>query len=161
MQVDPSELILTHYQGGLAILGPGLDRAGSALLPKPCPLATPYHVTLITAQEFKAAGRPAVPSHIRLDRIYALGLGGKRDTRWVVVVWNHADLWRASLGLPKKDYHITVTPNDIHEVKKGISSLLHPISVQAVAELGEDALDHVIVASNDCPELVGADLTSM
>lgn len=47
-----------------------------------------------------------------------------KNVRFLVVVWNHADNWQKSLGLQKKEYHVTLSNEDDHDIGKGISTLL-------------------------------------
>jgi hypothetical protein len=86
-----------------------------------------------------------------VDNIYALGTGHTKDVAWVVAVWNHGEVYRRSLGLGKKDYHMTLTDADDHTADKGVAHVaLSPgVVVELVAGMGEGALDHVFVASVD------------
>ena len=133
MQLTPKDLVLEPYRGGLALTGPSLQSAIPRFLPFPLILSKPLHITLVTATEYKSISRPD-PSlvHIPTDHIYIVGLAAscrhEREVRWLVILWNHADQWRRSMDLEKKDYHITLSEDDDHELSKGIGSLLRATS---------------------------------
>jgi len=94
----------------------------------------PFHITLVTASELKAIGRHKLAHlDVSLEKLYMLGLVTRRDVRALVVVWNHADKWRQSLGLEKKHYHMTTSDKDDHGIVK-------------VIVLGEDAMDHLVMS---------------
>ena len=42
----------------------------------------------------------------------------------MVVVWNDGNKWRKSVGLPAKQFHVTLSEADDHGVDKGILSLI-------------------------------------
>ncbi|KAF8971833.1 hypothetical protein BDZ97DRAFT_1901496 [Flammula alnicola] len=58
--------------------------------------------------------------------IFSAGLGGKARAGiyWVVIIWAAGQQARKQLGLPAKHFHVTLSSNDIHDVDKGITSLL-------------------------------------
>ena len=163
MQLCPERLEIKPCRGGLALNGQSLLTAHSHFTPHTSS-GQPPHVTLLTATEYKALKRP-LPAKIpiSLDRIYVLGsASSRRDgklVQWLVVVWNHADRWRQSMGLPRKEYHITLTEENDHGVSKGIGSLFKGMSredfVDKLMGLGADGIDHVIVACRDELDLVG------
>jgi hypothetical protein len=158
MQVDPTRLKLASYRGGIALVGPALlDAAhhfGIVDLPH-----HPLHVTLLTSSEYKLISKsksefeldtrlPDVPLH----RIYILGVIRRKNVTFLVVLWNHADVWRKSLRLQKKEYHLTLCDEDDHDHinGKGISALLVSADdrdgiVEKVIGLGEDAMDNMVV----------------
>jgi hypothetical protein len=159
MQVDPTRLKLASYRGGIALIGPALlDAAhhfGIVDLPH-----HPLHITLLTSTEYKSSrdtGKnrlkfdidlPDVPLH----RIYILGVIRRKNVTFLVVLWNHADVWRKSLGLRKKEYHVTLSNEDDHELAngKGVGALLATSddrdgTVDKVVSMGEDAMDNMVV----------------
>lgn len=154
MQLDSSGVSLQPYRGGLALLGPALEAAYTSFassLPLP---PHPLHVTLLSGAEskglrsrVKAAAEPAVPT----DHIYVLGLAQRKGVAWLVVTWNHADGWRASHGLGKKDYHVTLSDGDDHELDKSLTGWAQAIGDEAVLDctkhLGVDGLDHICLVS--------------
>jgi len=62
------------------------------------------------------------------------------------------------MGLSRKDYHVTLTAEDDHEVYKGVTSLFASMSredlIERVCELGEDGLDHAIISAREDPQIV-------
>jgi hypothetical protein len=158
MQVESTRLKLATYRGGIALVGPALLDAthyfGIVDLP-----GHPLHITLLTSSEYKSIGKskpefeldtrlPGVPLH----RIYIVGVIRRKNVTFLVVLWNHADVWRKSLGLQKKEYHLTLSNEDDHDHinGKGISALLVSADdrdgiVENVIGLGEDAMDNVVV----------------
>ncbi|KAL1916184.1 uncharacterized protein VTP21DRAFT_5801 [Calcarisporiella thermophila] len=58
-------------------------------------------------------------------RIVPLGLGGnEKRAFFVVVAWADGNWLRYKLGLPPKEFHITLTVANDHEMKKGINSVV-------------------------------------
>ena len=159
MQVNSTGLELASYRGGIALIGPALidiTRHFNILrLPK-----DPLHITLLTSSEYKAAGKPQLGHlNIQLDRIYVLGLVTRKNVRFLVVVWNHADYYRKSLGLGKKSFHLTLSDEDDHEMNKSVSALMVNTSdrdeiLDNVVNMGEDAMDHFVVGCWDDSSLV-------
>lgn len=162
MQLPPDALTLTNHNGGLALIGPSLTAAQTHFSPHSTSRRS-LHITLVSAAEYKLIQRP-LPSSlaIPLDHIYVLGLASSRhdrkDVRWLVIIWNHADRWRRTVGLGKKEYHVTLSEDDDYEICKGVASLSNAMKldefVTTVERLGEDGLDHTIVACRDQPGLV-------
>lgn len=148
-------LTLAHYRGVIVLTGPSLADAqaqSASNISKP-PHA--LHITLLTAVEYKSLGRPSLSSiseSLSIKNIYAVGAAHSPDGRvsWMVVIWNHGDIWRRAHGLGRKEYHITLSEGDQHSLHKGVRSLLKDISVEELVErmkgLGEEAMDHTIVA---------------
>ncbi|KAG7444986.1 uncharacterized protein BT62DRAFT_970179 [Guyanagaster necrorhizus] len=73
-----------------------------------------------------------------VSRIYSAGIGGNKGVYFVVILWAAGQQLRKRLGLPPKDFHITLTRADNHEMDKNIHSLLqYPQSPPS------DFLDHL------------------
>jgi atypical dual specificity phosphatase len=70
----------------------------------------------------------------------ALGLGGNPDVFFVVIVWAAGQLFRKQLGLPPKQFYITLSPQDDYDLDKGVDSLLPG---QFPASPSPDLLDHL------------------
>jgi hypothetical protein len=149
MQLDNENLTLAHYHGTLALVGSSLGFARKSQE------TSQPHITLLSPDENKALGRPdPLTLNIPTNHVYVLGEGSKGLSRWFVVIWNHADIWRKSAGLPKKDYHISVSgPGHSEGLDKGITSLGQPLDeiVENARKLGLDGMDHVAVASQGLP----------
>lgn len=159
MQVESTRLKLATYRGGIALVGPALlDAAhhfGIVDLPP-----HPLHITLLTSSEYKSSRDNHQPRskldtrlpNVPLHRIYILGVIRRKNVTFLVVLWNHADVWRKSLGLQKKEYHLTLSNEDDHDHinGKGISALLVSADdrdgiVENVIGLGGDAMDNMVV----------------
>jgi atypical dual specificity phosphatase len=161
MQIDSGGLKITSYRGGLALLGPSIDEAVQSFGITDLP-SKPLHITLLNAAEFKALKKigDTDARDVSLDRIYILGQVTNKSVRFLVVVWNHGDIWRQSRGLGRKEFHITLSDEDDHKISKGVPALLASCSREellATAEhLGEDGMDHTTVACWGDPSLVSS-----
>jgi atypical dual specificity phosphatase len=145
-------LTLQKCRGALALQGLAIDQMVVAALNSSVvdinnflPIdPKSYHITLLTKQELKLIS-PEKISAIKPDtsHVFALGVGGKPSSRvyWIVIIWAAGQQIRKRLGLSPKHFHITLSSDDIHEIDKGIASLLVPISP---GSLRGDVLDHVI-----------------
>ncbi|KAL5346531.1 hypothetical protein ACLOAV_008802 [Pseudogymnoascus australis] len=96
---------------------------------------TPFHITLVTKDEKRNLSLAALAS---LATFYGSGVpetgvfhslgttcikrnGG--DIAFIVVIWVSGQQFRKRLGLPPKDFHITVSANDDHDTDKSITCL--------------------------------------
>lgn len=150
MHLDPAGLKLVEYRGTLSLVGPSLSTAYAHFVGGEPPLS--LHITLLTAAERKRLPNPPNPTaSVSLDNIYAAGVNSSGHVRWVVILWNHGDAFRASLKLPRKQYHMTLTENDDHAADKGLDALVRAVGHEAVVqELGGEAgLDHAVVAADE------------
>ncbi|KAG8629352.1 hypothetical protein KVT40_003217 [Elsinoe batatas] len=143
------------YRGGVALVGDArLTAMVSSLAPEQDinQLGYPLHITLLNKNEYVSCGRPRLPRLSRdsldLKYLHALGIGQqpeRPDVRWIVVVWYHVDKWRRSLGLSPSHLHISITPNNNHDLDKSISSL---DDVDTLPNTwSEDVFDHVLLSS--------------
>jgi atypical dual specificity phosphatase len=149
IHVQGDRLVLEQYRGGIALVGPGLDDVVRTLGITDLP-DSPLHITLLSASEHKAIGKKDITDiTIPLDRIYVLGQADKKDVRFLVVLWNHADIWRKAHGLENKEYHVTLSLKDDHELVKGVGSLRSSMSHREILDmavsLGEEGMDHTIL----------------
>ena len=93
-------LQLASYHGGVALVGVALLEAQRQFAPNiPLPKRS-LHITLVTAAEYKGIGRPSLAQLsvvIPLTHVYALGETSSSQSagavKWIVVVWNHANIW--------------------------------------------------------------------
>ncbi|KAL9931295.1 hypothetical protein V8E36_009805 [Tilletia maclaganii] len=159
---------ITVLRNTLAVVGPELATAVQRLAPTlPLP-QFPLHITLLTKAEYLGAGRPAIPQDVPLSSIHILGpgsIGGRTIStntepdavQWLVVIWNHGNAFRRKLGLEAKDFHITLTNTDRHDVDKGLPSLQGgpPAMVSLFSQLDEAGMDQVLAsrATDLHPEL--------
>ncbi|KIP03202.1 hypothetical protein PHLGIDRAFT_252469 [Phlebiopsis gigantea 11061_1 CR5-6] len=134
----------------LQTLADDIDTASYSFVPTD----TPHHITLATKDELRTLkGHPSphdILSHIRRVladepiKLHPLGLGGypaqKPEVFFVVVVWAKGQQLRRALGLSPKQFHMTLSQKDEHNVDKGVASLLHKFPEHVDME----ALDHLI-----------------
>lgn len=147
MQISTDGLRITPYRGGLALCGSSLDQVINKLCPNVNLPSHPLHITLLSSDERKSIAFSDMP-RIALEHIYALAHVEQNNVSWIVVVWNHADIWRRSIGLGKKQHHISVSERDDHTLDKSLARAAeeHGDMERLVMRLegpGEDAMDHV------------------
>ncbi|OBT64262.1 hypothetical protein VE03_06768 [Pseudogymnoascus sp. 23342-1-I1] len=96
---------------------------------------TPFHITLVTKDEKRNLSPTALESLVRFAGpgasetgiFHNLGIacikrsGG--DIAFIVIIWVSGQQIRKRLGLPPKDFHITVSANDDHNTDKSITCL--------------------------------------
>ena len=151
--MSETSLQLGRYGGGLALTGPTLSSALTIHTPAQLrsSLAASPHITLVTKAEYRSLHRPAPPS-IDLSHLHIVGLGGQpsRGLYWLVVVWNHANQWRRSVGLAAKQFHITLSHDDNHEADKGILSLIGGDEEvkRTFQTMSEDGMDQVLASGS-------------
>ncbi|KAF5351303.1 hypothetical protein D9758_008052 [Tetrapyrgos nigripes] len=104
----------------------------------------PFHITLLTKEELRSLSDKQVSSldSIKADRIYAVGAGAYTAKRvfFVVIIWAEGQVARKRLGLPPKQFHITLTDHDDHDMDKGLDTLLPD---QFPSSPSPDFLDHL------------------
>ncbi|KAJ7492048.1 ATP dependent DNA ligase [Mycena latifolia] len=134
--------------GILGLVGPVVDEIALEGLHSAPPefqksRLAPYHITLLSKDELKglspdqlAKAATAVDS----SNVMALGVGGNSSVFFVVIIWAAGQLLRKQLGLPPKQFHITLSPRDDHDLDKGVASLL-PGQFPATPSL--ELLDHL------------------
>ncbi|KAK7686531.1 hypothetical protein QCA50_010130 [Cerrena zonata] len=137
---------LQMYRGCIALLNDEIDEIAKRFLSSPIlqnpPLATtpssnPFHITLLTKSELQQLREKHTSSQL-LERvkadagpsphIFPIGLGSASYSGlhaiFVVCICAKLQKFRKKLGLPAKDFHISLSKHDIHDVDKGIGSLL-------------------------------------
>lgn len=142
---------LTYTRGVLALVGPlveelareGQLQAHSITNDVTLNALQPYHITLFTKAELRDLPRERV-ENLQPDvrHIFSAGVGGNRESRvfYVVVIWAAGQQLRRQLGLSPKQFHITLSANDNHEIDKGIDSLFPN---QFPAHPATEFLDHL------------------
>lgn len=105
-----------------------------------------WHVTLVTKVELKDLSASAVAEANALmpSRVFPIGLGGSathQSVYFIVCVWSKAQAFRKKHGLPLKDFHVSVSVQNNHEIDKTISALLDTSSW--MDELGMEVLEAV------------------
>jgi atypical dual specificity phosphatase len=91
---------------------------------------TPYHVTILTKleiQEFNVNQKVDLEQHLKnpsdLTPPIDLGVGIQGSVAFNVLFWPQGDNLRHVYGLPRKDFHITLSPNDNHAINKGVHAI--------------------------------------
>lgn len=147
--LDKSQLTLAEWRGNTVLLSPQFAQWQDENVQT----SSPLHITLLTKEEKRTLGSPDL-GDVDLEHVYLLGPGANRSgtVRWVVAIWNHGNLYRKKLKLPPKDFHITLTDQDEHNIDKGITSLVGGLeALSSLLEgLDESALDHIL-ASKQTP----------
>ncbi|EEY56133.1 uncharacterized protein PITG_08918 [Phytophthora infestans T30-4] len=94
-----------------------------------------WHMTLVTKDELRGLSTTAVQEAIESlsTRCFTIGLGGGNGaTRalvptgvyFVVFVWPKAQAFRTKYGLPLKDFHVSVSTSNRHDIDKTCDALL-------------------------------------
>lgn len=107
-----------------------------------------WHITLVTKAELQTLSAAAVveAETLSLSRVFPIGLGGAvpLGVYFVVCVWPRAQAFRRKHGLPLKDFHVSVSVQNNHEVDKTVTALLDLDGEASWMEaLGVEALEAV------------------
>ncbi|KAG6841574.1 hypothetical protein C0991_009609 [Blastosporella zonata] len=90
------------------------------------PLRSPYHITLLSKEEMKSLSPEALQKiQVDMRHVHYAGVGGNRNEEvyYAVIIWAAGQQTRKQLGLPPKNFHITLSSHDNHSMDKGIDSL--------------------------------------
>ncbi|KAJ7762358.1 pfkB family carbohydrate kinase-domain-containing protein [Mycena maculata] len=106
------------------------------------PRRPPYHVTLFSSEELDSISTDHLEKSAKLDatKVIPLGLGGNRRVFFVVIIWAAGQLFRKQIGLPPRQFHITLSQQDDPNLDKGVASVL-PGHFPSAASV--DLLDHL------------------
>ncbi|KAI9104765.1 hypothetical protein DFS34DRAFT_212182 [Phlyctochytrium arcticum] len=118
---------LKLYRGYIGLFGPGVDDIAShAKDDIPVPRQTsPFHITLYTKEESHSANPDSVlMENMDIRPPIDLGLGKRGEVYFSVLWWPQGHQIRAAARLPAKDFHITLSASDRHDVDKSIASLV-------------------------------------
>lgn len=149
---------LQLFRGCLAVVGHQVDDLAQQVETETyafAPTTTPYHITVVSKDELRSLkDLPNSADALQIAQsalgganahFYALGLGGNPSERptilFVVIVWVKGQQIRKLLGLPPKDFHITLSQQDAHDIDKSFNSLLHDFPFDPSPEL----LDHFVL----------------
>ncbi|KAM5539342.1 hypothetical protein V8D89_006976 [Ganoderma adspersum] len=109
-----------------------------------------FHITLCTKEESRDnAVEGSLPPLNSIDtrHLHVLGVGGnpKIGVFFVVVIWAAGQTLRKRVGLKPKQFHITLSQHDDHNVDKGPDSLLYQGSSTdlPIHRNNPDLLDHL------------------
>jgi hypothetical protein len=153
---------LTTFRGTLSLCGPELQEHIDKLSPKSqvdvcfsqscyeCGIDNVFqvpHITVLAKHEVQKIGLDLNSQiHISQDSLQVLSVGNVKDVEFLTVSWAHAQLYRKKLGLEPKDFHITLTKIDIHDVRKDFTTTKggYPVFVKIFQELPEAAMDYIL-----------------
>ncbi|KAG6820659.1 hypothetical protein H0H93_013510 [Arthromyces matolae] len=147
--MDASSLALRFARGILGVVGTEVDKLAErglqALLTSEISQSprAPYHITVFSKEELRNIPSEALQNiQADLRHVYYAGVGGRHDSDvyFVVIVWAAGQQLRKHFGLPPKNFHITISSNDNHDMDKGIDSLLSNTFPTSPAA---DLLDHL------------------
>ncbi|RPA94111.1 hypothetical protein L873DRAFT_1702730 [Choiromyces venosus 120613-1] len=85
----------------------------------------PPHITLLIKSEHRTLPDSALATLPKIDtsKIYPLGVSSCSGVTFIPVLWTAGNAWRVKHGLPAKDFHITLSAKDEHDIDKSIYSL--------------------------------------
>lgn len=124
--------VLTRTRGILGLVGPHVDGIARATLEQNDEVGglqfhAPYHITVFTKAELRELPLDQIEG-LKPDvrHIFSAGMGGDKITGiyFVVIIWAAGQQLRKQVGLPPKQFHITLSVHDDHETDKGIDSVL-------------------------------------
>ncbi|KAF9011281.1 ATP dependent DNA ligase [Cyathus striatus] len=139
---------LAKTEGVLALVGTRVDELARVAIQSDTlnPTYTkkgPFHITVITKDEIRNISSQKLNQiYTDTQHVFSAGLGGKAKAGvfFVVIVWAAGQQLRKQLGLPSKQFHITLSVHDDHSMDKSIRSLLPG---QIIDESSPDFLDHL------------------
>ncbi|THY03619.1 hypothetical protein D6D01_10196 [Aureobasidium pullulans] len=111
----------------------------------------PYHVTILTKAEFQQLNK-SVDTNYQTSKIVEqllsipqlledpidLGVAIHGSTGFNVLFWPQGNDIRHQLGLPDKQFHITLTSDDKHDIDKGVNSITR------CKDLDSDQIDLIV-----------------
>ncbi|KAG5643552.1 hypothetical protein DXG03_000693 [Asterophora parasitica] len=142
--------VLRSTRGAFGLVGSLVDAtAEHALVParklttEPLPSLAPYHITLLSKAELKTIPTDKYQS-LQADtrHIHCAGVGGNANSGilFAVIIWAAGQQIRKQLGLPPKNFHITLSSRDDHDIDKGLDALFPG---QFPSSPTPDFLDHL------------------
>ena len=124
---------LSYIRGAFALVGSFIDDLAQDAVQRTRSITStvlnapqPYHITLFTKAEVRTLSRERVDAlQPDVRYIYSAGVGGNKDTGvlYIVIVWAAGQQLRKQFGLAPKQFHITLSAVDNHDMDKGIDSL--------------------------------------
>ncbi|KAG2811295.1 hypothetical protein PC116_g19762 [Phytophthora cactorum] len=115
-----------------------------------------WHMTLVTKDELRELSVTAVQEAVESlsTRCFAIGLGGgngaTRDLSptgvyFVVFVWPKAQAFRTKHGLPLKDFHLSVSTANRHDIDKTSDTLMDNSSLESLDRSALEALSRQVM----------------
>jgi atypical dual specificity phosphatase len=138
------QMEIIPYRGTLSLCGPEL--ADHIIKLSPAQVEFP-HITIITKYEAQKLGLDLKEEvDISQESLQILSQGQVKDVEFLTVSWAHAQLYRKKLGLGPKDFHITLSKVDKHDVCKDFTTTRggYPAFLKIFQELPETAMDYIL-----------------
>ncbi|KAL4094594.1 hypothetical protein PRIC1_010252 [Phytophthora ramorum] len=115
-----------------------------------------WHMTLVTKDELRELSSDAVQEAMESlpTRCFAIGLGGgdgatqdlnPSGVYFVVCVWPKAQTFRAKHGLPLKDFHVSVSTANRHDIDKTSGALLSDSCLEILDKSALEALSRQVL----------------
>ncbi|KAE8877593.1 hypothetical protein PF005_g15217 [Phytophthora fragariae] len=115
-----------------------------------------WHLTLVTKEELQGLSADAVQEAMGLSptRCFAIGLGGgggattdlnPSGVYFVVCVWPKAQAFRVKYGLPLKDFHVSVSTANRHDIDKTSDALLDDTCLSSLDKSALEALSRQVM----------------
>jgi hypothetical protein len=85
-------------------------------------------------------------NNISQESLQILSLGSSRDVEFLTVSWPHGQLYRKKLGLDPKDFHVTVSKVNNHNISKDVTTTKggYPVFLKIFQQLPETAMDFIL-----------------
>lgn len=134
---------LISFRGTLSLVGQELGNHIERLtLSRKCEIDT-VHITILTKHEVQKLHldlNNEKGAKISQESLQVLSVGQVKDVEFLTVSWPHAQLYRKKLGLQPKDFHLTLTKADQHDITKDITTTKggYPAFVKIFQELPEE-----------------------
>ncbi|OBT92021.1 hypothetical protein VE01_10288 [Pseudogymnoascus verrucosus] len=151
---------IQEARGSVSLIGEAIDILATSAIPDLKRKVrdfqiqtTPFHITLVTKDEKRNLSPAALASLVKFTAASASEIGifhhlgtacikrGGSDVAFIVVIWVSGQQIRKRLGLPHKDFHITLSANDNHNIDKSIACLR--VGEFDVQNASLECLDHL------------------
>jgi atypical dual specificity phosphatase len=155
--------------GALSLVGPQVDEIAREALQSLStsdihvnPPKLPYHVTVVPKDELTQLSKQQISELVAdVRHVFPAGVGSSsRESGlfFVVVIWAAGQQLRKQVGLGPKQFHVTLSARDAHDVDKGIDSLLPG---QLPSKPTPDFLDHLAFTLHMFSQYHNAELYSV
>ena len=125
------DLAIAKSLGCIVLRGNCIDEiAKSSSSASPQKPKLPYHVTVFTKaeiQNFDDERKTRIEHFLNespsLTLPVDLGVGIQGSVKFNVIFWPQGDKIRALFGLPRKNFHVTLSSTDNHDIDKGVTAM--------------------------------------
>jgi atypical dual specificity phosphatase len=134
---------LVSFRGTLSLTGQELRNHVERLyISRKCETDTP-HITVLTKHEVQKLHLDLnieQAAKISQESLQILSVGQVKDVEFLTVSWPHAQLYRKKLGLQPKDFHLTLTKTNNHDITKDLTTTKggYPAFLKIFQELPEE-----------------------